>query len=527
MSATALEFLDLLFGDLPPHSWISCWSLKTGKTAWFQTPEAAASWADGRRDVHIGCGLRDQNLGPGKRGTAANVIALPGFWADIDFADGDAHKGTNLPQNAEEALAFARTELELRPTILVHSGHGIQAWWLFKELWELGDENRGNAAALSAGWNEFVASRGAKHGWILDRTGDLARVLRIPGTINAKGDPVPVEIIEANPDSRYMVDDFERIMSLMPRPTDEAAARREAKSTNGVDWKTAPRGSSAGERNNALASYLGKLAYEIGDIESEGARGIIIESARMAGALASPPLDEKEIITTVRSVIGMEASRRASQAALDRTVEAMATEGGADESEMLALVRESLGGLPLAAVEKIGKTDSSYCLILTDGLRIDIADLTAQRAVRRKVMDATRGASCWHTQKDKDWTKTCQLLVRLAEEFDTPDTSTKDSIEIWISEYLDHSRKDIAAASRETALEKSEPFFENGNLFISIPSLHTFLKFRYQSASTAEIRKGLLLLGFRYSREYASVKKNEDEPTRRICRGYWVGPFDR
>ena len=48
------------------------------------------------------------------------------------------------------------------------------------------------------------------HGWDVDSTFDLARVLRLPGTYNRKvpDDPKPVEIIEAHEDRRYNPSDL-------------------------------------------------------------------------------------------------------------------------------------------------------------------------------------------------------------------------------------------------------------------------------------------------------------------------------
>ena len=51
--------------------------------------------------------------------------------------------------------------------------------------------------------------RAEAHGWEIDGTADLARVLRLPGTINRKLDPVPVKIIALDPTRRYQTDSFD------------------------------------------------------------------------------------------------------------------------------------------------------------------------------------------------------------------------------------------------------------------------------------------------------------------------------
>jgi len=77
-----------------------------------------------------------------------------------------------------------------KPTIIVHSGHGWHAYWLFKELWTFADAaERVRAAWLVEQWQAFLRSKARVLGWTVDSTHDLARILRLPGSYNHKEQP--------------------------------------------------------------------------------------------------------------------------------------------------------------------------------------------------------------------------------------------------------------------------------------------------------------------------------------------------
>jgi putative DNA primase/helicase len=64
-------------------------------------------------------------------------------------------------------------------------------------LWILESETERQAAQVLA--KRFIATLQKKaqtHGWQIDPTPDLARVLRLPGTFNRKLKPVPIQVIE-------------------------------------------------------------------------------------------------------------------------------------------------------------------------------------------------------------------------------------------------------------------------------------------------------------------------------------------
>ena len=124
-----------------------------------------------------------------------SVHVIPGVWADIDYGV-DGHKTGNSKQYAPDMQVVKERlgQLQLPPTIVVHSGHGLQVFWLFDQLVDI-TENRKAAAARQAGWIDLL--RGVFRPYALDSVIDLARVMRLPGFTNNKVNdhPVPVTVI--------------------------------------------------------------------------------------------------------------------------------------------------------------------------------------------------------------------------------------------------------------------------------------------------------------------------------------------
>jgi hypothetical protein len=198
-AAAALSFLQALWPD-PPGGYLMLWILRSKQSLWFPATDlegmarAAAEHAP-RTDVYFGCGLSPRDCGEFHRCPADEVAALPGLWADIDIK-GPAHKKKGLPPDLDAALSLADA-MPRPPSLVVHSGHGLQAWWLFKEPWVLGGGGeRSRAKALADAWQSRLRRLAAAKGWAdLDAVADLARVLRLPGTLNHKipNDTAPVK----------------------------------------------------------------------------------------------------------------------------------------------------------------------------------------------------------------------------------------------------------------------------------------------------------------------------------------------
>lgn len=239
------RFIDTVWpagAELPEHGSFVLWALAAdGKktTTWCPVPDRdrltglAVGLAGTPVNVYLGTALQDQaaaieaawaerrkkdgTSAPRPepyhvRGTSETTLALSGLHIDLDVA-GPAHSETDLPQSFDEAHGFVLDAVPLTPTLTVDTGHGIQAWWLFREPFVFGaDGGRADAQALLRRWRQYVAELARVRGWRLDPTDDLARVLRVPGSFNVKlgvtGAPL-ARIVEYHPGRRWNPSDFE------------------------------------------------------------------------------------------------------------------------------------------------------------------------------------------------------------------------------------------------------------------------------------------------------------------------------
>ena len=137
------------------------------------------------------------------RTTIPDIAAVNCVFADFDAKDFAGDKPATLAHIASLALA---------DSALIDSGGGYHAYWLFRAPFMLtGNEERERARELAGG---LGALRGRRQ-----RREDLARVLRVPGTVNRKYDPpCPVQILRADYERLYNLPDLETLCKPAERP---------------------------------------------------------------------------------------------------------------------------------------------------------------------------------------------------------------------------------------------------------------------------------------------------------------------
>jgi hypothetical protein len=209
--STQAFFLALYGEDAPGY--VAIWTPTPSETHWVAASDLAEmeriSLEIGReRDTYFGIGLHKEKLGKGRRGTSSEVIAIPGLWADLDIKH-EVHKANNLPLTCKDAT-YITEAIPLKPTLIVHSGHGLQVWWLFEELWVFENETeREEAQELSRRFQATLKHKAKEYGWQMDGTHDISRVFRPPGTLNHKREVVDVKVLHYDEDARYNPIDFE------------------------------------------------------------------------------------------------------------------------------------------------------------------------------------------------------------------------------------------------------------------------------------------------------------------------------
>lgn len=226
----AWTFLETLYpGGIPENKWLLIWSLgKKKRSFWCPDLESASKAVEmaGSTNIYVGCGLAPKEKGIHERCESDEIAGIPGVWLDVDIK-GEAHKKANLPPTIEAAIELLAAAGK-PPTMILNSGHGLQAWWMFDEVWEFeNEEDRKKAAALVKGWVKYFQMAAAKRDWGIDSVIDLARVMRVAGTKNHKTEKVVDVVLLKNDGPRYAMGElWDLVEPLMSEAAAEEAPPR-------------------------------------------------------------------------------------------------------------------------------------------------------------------------------------------------------------------------------------------------------------------------------------------------------------
>ena len=208
----ALSFLTLLFGSYPNliSKYIELRFIREGVVRqeffkltndYSQILQHIEAFSGG---YHVFVGIQPREKASGKDEDIRDLVA---FWADLDFKS---------LKNEQEARTLIE-QLPIKPTIIIHSGHGYHIYFLLKNSIAITDQNRNQIKAISRAVHQAVKG---------DSTFNLSRVMRVPGTPNIKSnDPNIVtndstkwkfcKIESIAIENKYTLADFETILKIV------------------------------------------------------------------------------------------------------------------------------------------------------------------------------------------------------------------------------------------------------------------------------------------------------------------------
>lgn len=152
--------------------------------------------------VAYGAALLHDQPAPGRRGGSDDTAGIHGFFVDLD--------AKRFPDLAT-CLRYGQqrvSELGLRPTAVVASGHGYHIYFDLQTIWLFSsDADRQSAKSRQQGLAEFFAA---------DSVIDMARAMRLPGTVNDKDPlhPVPCSVVCREPAAVYSPLDFAEAVTV-------------------------------------------------------------------------------------------------------------------------------------------------------------------------------------------------------------------------------------------------------------------------------------------------------------------------
>lgn len=239
------------------------------------------------------------------RGVAADSASFIGLWTDIDFGTVGHAAGEKLPPTREAAEEVYENSGLPPASITVYSGGGLYHIVKLAEPLDITDaETRMQINALSRRWQQRVQAASKCMGYSYGTgVSDLARVLRIPGTINAKDWDNRRHTAYKSSGARYTLEELEAACPAPPKPerrtvqlTGEPAKDARAR----FDHHLAELRATRECRNDALNrlafmsfQYVGAGQLDAADVERE-----------FTAAGLDCGLDESEVRATVNSAKG-------------------------------------------------------------------------------------------------------------------------------------------------------------------------------------------------------------------------------
>lgn len=515
----SVAFMQALWDGKPDGALIQVWAKADKSSHYIDNVEVAAKRAvDFGRDAYVGVSLVAKNLGKRRRGTAKESAGIAGLWADIDVNGGPEDKRGAAP-TFEVALELATCVLA--PTLLIHSGHGLQGWWLFEEPWIFGTlAERERAAELSAGWIARLQIEAKERGFKIDATQDLARLMRIPGTLNGKGGlDVPVvgyeEPIESQDGARYAIEVLSEHVESVPAsaiflaqsadvdiafsdtanpPFDKLEAMLENSELFSKTWRRAraEKKWSPSEYDLSLASQAAAAAWTDQEITD-----LMIAHRRKHGDDLKRADYYARTVRKVRSEAKEEEREQVREEALDQLVEIGQSDDGADADKVTNLFTQAIGGRfqVREVIQSNRDPDNAiFRLILANGDEIPIGkfeNLDDPNKFARRFAVAT-GFRPPSVSRQK-WINAVNGLLKARVVREAEVTTKKNQVLGWLKLYVDA----MLVPDHNEAAVRRDPFEKDGFIWIAPRSFHDYVSRQLRKRmEVSDLEEVLDRLGF-------------------------------
>ena len=412
-----------------------------------------AGW-DVACDYWIGVAPRKNN----KSGTKDACLCWQALFADLDFGTA-GHKKPHYPTQDEAQAALEK--FPLQPSIIVHSGGGLQPYWLLDPFeMDVGTAERGLQGI------EEVLFGDPMNG---------ATILRLPGTFNMKvpGKPRAVTMLWHRPENVYKIADFPGPNLLIPsgkltgevQISDEdllPPAEERPSILQAVD----------GERNIVAARQAGiYFARGLGEEE------VVCLMERWNITLCSPPLGARELGTVIRSIGQAERRKRMfvqSDAPLPPMETAVKIENEEDRTYLFAEICKFIGApFSISEINRVLGEETKWRFNTSAGkVEMTTAELLSFKSFQVKI--ANRTGHCAVKGKKIKWEVACQRIMDVATDVDPgPEATMVGLLSGLIKVYLDKQRPP------ETWKSGHETFHYKERVGIFLTKFQNYLKMHH------------------------------------------------
>lgn len=524
------EFLRLLHGSKPSGMYFYIWHLDSKQSSWYRDVEAAIDHlhtvpVSQLTNLYTGVAWSLVAKSGGQRVRSMEASGGPAVWLDLDVAHPGAHKKPNLPPSIDEAHALVKSWAP-PASIEVFSGHGLQHWWRFDEPWIVQDDaDRKRLQMLIQGWQLAIIKLFAAHGWQVDATHDLARVMRIPGTINWKPgcEPVLATMRDCHADVTYDPWSLSARIEQMPGIQASLTSKEVAAANDEIDYD-ALRVDPDADVGNAKLEALFEIDPRVRAIWLRKWKGGFDESpsgwdASLASRVAMTGVwSAQEIVTLLkvyrkkykcddqrddyyrltvknafRFVAGSEAQVKVNELAneIAETDELLAHQ----RESVIATIKERLSGARFDRIKKFGEHPIKYIFTINgkNSAPINSRGVLSYKAVEEAIWECTNQPP--PSLKLEHWRPIIQLLTHLIEEQPmdndmTPAAKTAILVETYIPR-RQVVTEPLAAITGPGVLDRGD-----GHLYILSSDFRAWLAMEHKEVIKAgEVTPGLADMG--------------------------------
>lgn len=493
------EFLSALCENNEDH-YFYIWSKADNRSDWYNDPEKVpVEKLDGKPDQYIGVGLLPKPLTRSPRPFESEVCGIFGLWLDVDVMSPDAHKV--YPETKAEAMALIQS-LALQPSIVVDSGGGFQAWYLFRDPWIFhSDAERAAAKTLETSWWGYAKREAEHHGWTLDSVFDLSRSMRLPDTLNTKYTPQRRSAVVMDTGVRYLVDDFEPyVVAVEPDSKSAPAVHVDENLVLDPDAQPPFDKFQAMAGNDAFMKAWNHQRKEWRDQSASAYDMSLCSLAVFSGTWTDQELVNLMVYHRKRyganlkrigyyrlTIKQAKESLRRSQAEenlaplIGPTASDVALDG--EEREQVIEDLSALLAFPLKRIIKYVGREPVYYMYTARGRIMlgDVDGLIAQQKFRSAVAALTGIYVPEFTRKK--WQDIAQLLLNVVEEEELGDEFTETGlIGQWLHLYLAATP---VALDYKTSIDQRIPFPEEGFVHIYLDAFVYWLKFKGENPTKA------------------------------------------
>ncbi len=520
-------FLDALFAGKPDNHSVLIWTFPAKASSWVNDV-GSVDPGQFKTNCYFGVGTRvngAERFGTYRRGDASDVAGIGAFWLDVDIL-GPAHKKGNLPPDRKSALDLVGSAFSIEPSIVVSSGHGIQVYYLLDSFLLIDDENRTKVEETLFKFAQTFRAKAKAQGFDADSVFDLARVMRLPGTVNLKikDDPQPVEIIEDNC-NRFSFDSLKEMVeaesdNTLSLPLKETKVKADSDGKKLSEDATPPL-----EKWEALKLADSRAAqswnYARRDMQDQSPSAY--DMSLIAFALRAEWTDEEAISLAIacRRFHNQDTKAQRSKYWYDLCLKVREEIAALEEDQKAPLemprdkayrkLSDELG----VGITKLVRYDTDpphFVLVLDDGRTVTlgpIENLTSQTKFRNCVAAA---AGVFPTkQKGDSWDIRVSFLLKNCDHDSAGGESTeKGQASEWIHAYLSNV---TIHQSRSDGLETSQPWMEQDSIHIQATALRMWVAMHLQE-KVSQRQLGLMLRALGCEPVIVASEKDGQKSTR-------------